>query len=213
MRPARAAIDVERERLELAERTAGEREGALRSERADLAAERDPKPADPPWLSPGRLGEPLWRCVDFTDELAGDGRAGLEGALMASGLLGAVIQPDGTLRAADGELLLSPASVASPRPGRALSVALRPDAAARLPAETIAAVLDSIGFGDRTFGTTVSADGSLAERPVARAAHHRPGPAHRGGRPGRAPPGADRADRRRTGRAGAGSRGAGGAAG
>ncbi len=85
VRPARAAIDVERERLELAERTAGEREGALRSERADLAAERDPKPADPPWLAPGRLGEPLWRCVDFTDELAGDGRAGLEGALHCLG--------------------------------------------------------------------------------------------------------------------------------
>ena len=85
---------------------------------------------------------------------------------MASGLLGAVIQPDGTLRAADGELLLSPASVASPRPGRALSVALRPDAAARLPAETIAAVLDSIGFDDRTFGTTVSADGSWRNGPL-----------------------------------------------
>ena len=162
-RPARTAIDAERTRLDLAERSAEEREGMLRSERADLAAERDPKPVDASWLAPDRAGEPLWRCVDFTGQLTDVGHAGLEGALLAAGLLSAVIQPDGALRATDGELLLSPAG---PRPGRALSVVLRPDPAAELPEETIAAVLASIGFDDPGAATTVSADGSWRNGPL-----------------------------------------------
>src|SRR5208337_2307106 len=82
MTPARTAIDAERTRLDLAERSAEEREGMLRSERADLAAERDPKPVDASWLAPDRAGEPLWRCVDFTGQLTDVGHAGLEGALL-----------------------------------------------------------------------------------------------------------------------------------
>lgn len=163
VRPARAAVEAGRARLDLDEDSARERERALRSERQDLAAERDPKPAEPPWLAAERGGEPLWRCVDFTGQLSDAGKAGLEGALLAAGLLGAVVRPDGVLVAADGELLLSPAS---PRPGRPLSAALRPDPAAELPAETIAAVLDSIGLDDPGATTTVSADGSWRNGPL-----------------------------------------------
>jgi len=165
-RPARSAIDAERTHLGVAEDRAREREGALRAEREDLAAERDPKPADPPWLAPERAGEPLWQCVDFTGHLTDAGNAGLEGALLAAGLLGAVIQSDGALRAADGELLLSPPGPGGPRPGRPLSVALRPDPAATLPAETIAVVLGSIGFDDPSAKTSVSADGSWCNGPL-----------------------------------------------
>jgi uncharacterized protein (TIGR02680 family) len=165
-RPARASIEAERTRLELADDRSREREEALKGERADLAAARDPQPADPPWLARDRAGEPLWRCVDFTGHLDAAGQAGLEGALLAAGLLTAVIQPDGALVAADGELLVSPAGVASPRPARALSAALRPDPAARLPAETIGAVLAGIGFDDRTAATTVAADGRWRNGPL-----------------------------------------------
>ena len=63
-------------------------------------------------------------------------------------------------------MLISPASVASPRPGRPLSVALRPDPAARLPAETIGAVLSSIGLDDRGVTTSVSVDGSWRNGPL-----------------------------------------------
>ena len=98
-------MDAERTHLDVAEHSARGREEALRAERADLAAQRDPKPADPPWPAPERVGEPLWRCVDFTGDLNGAGQAGLEGALLAAGLLSAVVQPDGSLRAADGEVL------------------------------------------------------------------------------------------------------------
>jgi uncharacterized protein (TIGR02680 family) len=165
-RPARSSIEAERTRLELADDRSREREEALGGERADLAAARDPKPADAPWLAQDRAGEPLWRCVDFTGHLDAAGQAGLEGALLAAGLLTAVIQPDGARVAADGELLISPASVASPRPARALSVALRPDPAARLAAETIGAVLAGIGFDDRTATTSVSADGRWRNGPL-----------------------------------------------
>ena len=161
--PARAAVEAGRARLDLEENSARERERALRAERADLAAARDPKPAEPPWLAPDRDGEPLWRCVDFTGQLSDAGKAGLEGALLAAGLLGAVVRPDGALVAADGELLLSPAG---PRPGRPLSATLRPDPAAELPTEAIAAVLDSIGFDDPGATTTVSADGSWRNGPL-----------------------------------------------
>jgi hypothetical protein len=86
--------------------------------------------------------------------------------MLAAGLLGAVIQPDGSVVAADGELLLSPASPSSPRPARPLSIALRPDPAADVSAETITAVLGSIGFDDPGATTTVSADGSWRNGPL-----------------------------------------------
>jgi uncharacterized protein (TIGR02680 family) len=172
--PARTAVEAARARLDRETSDDRERETALRAERADLAAERDPKPADPPWLDAGRAGEPLWRCVDFADHLNGEQRAGLEGAMLAAGLLNAVVQPDGRVLAADGELLISPGTA---RPGRTLATALRPDPAARLPAGTIAAVLAAIGYEDPGAMTAVSADGRwrngpLRGRHVARRARH-----------------------------------------
>ena len=173
-RPARASVEAARARLDREASDDREREAALRTERADLAAERDPKPADPPWLDAGRAGEPLWRCVDFADQVSNEQRAGLEGALLAAGLLSAVVRPDGTVLAADGELLISPGTA---RPGRSLATALRPDPAAGLPADTIAAVLASIGYEDPGAATTVFADGRwrngpLRGRHVGRRARH-----------------------------------------
>jgi len=165
-RPAQGKIEAERARLNAAGEASRELEGALRSERADLAAERDPRPDDPPWVDPERPGEPLWHCVEFTGVLTSAGheaQAGLEGALLASGLLTAVIQPDGAVVAADGEVLVSPAAV---RPRRALSAALRPDPAAGLPADVIAGVLAGVGFGDQDAATSVSADGSWRNGPL-----------------------------------------------
>lgn len=165
-RPAQGKIEAERARLNAADDADRELERTLRSERADLAAERDPKPDDPPWVDPERPGEPLWRCVEFTADLTSAGQevqAGVEGALLASGLLTAVIQPDGAVVAADGEVLLSPVAI---RPRRALSVALRPDPAAGLPADVIAGVLAGVGFGDPDAATSVSADGSWRNGPL-----------------------------------------------
>jgi uncharacterized protein (TIGR02680 family) len=162
-RPAFASISAEHAHLDLAEKAENERANALRAERADLAAEHDPMPDDPPWLAAERPGEPLWRCVDFAGHLTEADQAGLEAALLASGMLSAVIQLDGSVLAADGELLLSPGVS---RPGRPLSAALRPDPAAELPREAIAAVLASVGFDDPAAATAVSADGSWRNGPL-----------------------------------------------
>jgi uncharacterized protein (TIGR02680 family) len=162
-RPARAAIEAKRARIDVDESNDLDREKTLRTERAELAAEHDPYPADPPWLTQDRPGEPLWRCIDFGTEVTADGRAGLEGALLAAGLLTAVITTDGTVHAADGELLLSPSSVRAARP---LSTVLRADPAAALSATTIAFVLDSIGLDDPTAVTSIATDGSWRNGPL-----------------------------------------------
>jgi uncharacterized protein (TIGR02680 family) len=162
-RPARAAVAAARADLDRAAADDREREAGLRAERADLAAERDPKPAEPPWLDAGRGGEPLWRCVDFASHLDDGQRAGLEGALLAAGLLSAAIQPDGTMLAADGELLISPGTA---RPERSLAGALHADPAASLPAATITSVLAAVGYDDPVAATTVSTDGRWRNGPL-----------------------------------------------
>ncbi len=167
-RPARAAVAAARADLDRAAADDHEREAGLRGERADLAAERDPKPAEPAWLDAGRAGEPLWRCVDFAGHLDDGQRAGLEGAMLAAGLLSAVIQPDGTVLAADGELLISPGTA---RPERSLATALHADVAAGLPVATITSVLTAIGYDDpgseeRGAVTAVSADGRWRNGPL-----------------------------------------------
>jgi uncharacterized protein (TIGR02680 family) len=162
-RTARAEIEAERSRLTISDKEARSEEVLLRRERDDLVAERDPAPVDPPWLAADRLGEPLWRCVDFRGELSDADRGGLEGALLAAGLLSAVIQPDGSVTAADGEVLLSPSRTPA---GRPLSMALRPDPAALVPAETIATVLDSVGLDDPAALVDVSPGGGWRNGPL-----------------------------------------------
>ena len=49
-RPAHRNIEAERAVLSAADKAARERERTLRSERADLVAERDRKPGYPPWV-------------------------------------------------------------------------------------------------------------------------------------------------------------------
>lgn len=162
-RPTRAVIADERAGLNRAAADDRARESALRAERADLEAARDPKPAEPAWLNARRGGEPVWRCVDFAGHLDDGQRAGLEGALLAAGLLSAVIQPDGTVLAADGELLISPGTAL---PGRSLAEVLQADPAARLPAVTITAVLASVGYDNSAATTSVSTDGRWRNGPL-----------------------------------------------
>ena len=58
-RPARAAVTTARAELDRAASDDRAGEAALRAERADLAAERDPKPDEPTWLDAGGPGN---RC-------------------------------------------------------------------------------------------------------------------------------------------------------
>ncbi|KIF01907.1 hypothetical protein PL81_32975, partial [Streptomyces sp. RSD-27] len=97
-------------------------------------------------------GAPLWRLVDFRDEVADRDRAGLEAALEASGLLDAWVRPDGAALAADAhDVLLAPD--AGPVGGPSLADVLRPavdhgDAqAAQVGVESVARLLEAIGLG------------------------------------------------------------------
>jgi uncharacterized protein (TIGR02680 family) len=161
--PARDAIAVRRQELAAAERADQAAGDELRAEQAELAAARDPAPAEPPWLRPDRDGVPLWRAVDFAAALQPADRAGLEGALLAAGLLTARIEADGTVRAGDGEVLLAAGAVPAARP---LSAALTPDPAGGLPAELVRSVLATIGLGDERAGTSVTTDGSWRNGPL-----------------------------------------------
>ncbi|MER5782831.1 TIGR02680 family protein [Streptomyces mobaraensis] len=110
-------------------------------------------------------GAPLWRLVDFRDELGDADRAGLEAALEASGLLDAWVRPDGTALGADGhDVLLAPRT--GPAPGPTLADALRPavdhgDPRAAAVAETrVARLLTAIGLGEEGGAADwVAADG------------------------------------------------------
>jgi uncharacterized protein (TIGR02680 family) len=143
----------------------------LEAERDDLNAQRDPAPTAPTWVQPNADGVPLWRAVDFAPDLDPALHAGLEGALLASGLLSATVHPDASLRAADGQLILTPAGASQEQP---LLGVLVPDAASGMPHDVVEHVLARIGYGvpdadhaggDRT-GLLVDGHGSWAAGPL-----------------------------------------------
>ncbi|QIY58013.1 TIGR02680 family protein [Streptomyces sp. RPA4-5] len=171
-RLAEQAAEAARRRAELTEHTA-----RLNEELAALEAGGRRPPQPPRTRTPGlreRLtGAPLWRLVDFQDELPEGERAGLEAALEASGLLDAWVLPDGAVLAADShEALLAPAT--GPVRGASLAGLLRPavdhgDAGAAAVGEgTVARLLAAIGVGrggavagepDGDAGTWAAVDG------------------------------------------------------
>jgi hypothetical protein len=158
-RHARALADL----AAAGDRDTGLRE-ALEREQLELREERDPLPSAPPWVRSTPLGGvPLWRTVDFTSGLGGAQRAGLEAALLASGLLTATLTVDGTLTAADGELLVGPSG---PPAGTALTRVLAVDSASPVPAEQVRAVLDRVALGDAGHPTWVDTDGSWGNGPL-----------------------------------------------
>lgn len=100
---AKPAVDTAREEI----RQATSRIEALSAERKLLADERQalvngaeiapPEPSVPRDSRSGRNGSAFYRLVDYQPDLSDEDRAGLEGALQASGLLDAWIYPNGTL--------------------------------------------------------------------------------------------------------------------
>ncbi|MDJ0465374.1 TIGR02680 family protein [Streptomyces sp. H27-C3] len=146
-----------------------EHAGRLQQELAALEA-GGRRPPQPPLTRTPRLrdrltGAPLWRLVDFKDELAEEERAGLEAALEASGMLDAWVLPDGAVLDADShEMLLAPAE--GPVRGASLAELLRPavdhgDAGAAAVGEgTVARLLAAIGAGSA--GAVADAPGGEA---------------------------------------------------
>jgi uncharacterized protein (TIGR02680 family) len=134
----------------------------LTDERNGLLAARDPEPRQPFWVT-ATDGIPLWRCVDFAEQVSDENRAGIEAALLSSGLLTATVDGQGGLTASDGQLVVSPLGdpVAVP-----LTAVLVPDPAAPLPAETIVALLERVAFEDRAALTWIGRDGSWGNGPL-----------------------------------------------
>ncbi|MBF6301574.1 TIGR02680 family protein [Nocardia amamiensis] len=128
----------------------------LHAENARLDAEHDPEPPTTPWHRAGQ-GTPLWRTIEFQDEVTADDRAGIEGALLAAGLLNATLTGDGALRAENGETYLRPGNT---RPASPLSQVLRPDPAMPLLADLVSGVLAAIGWRDPDATISIAGDGS-----------------------------------------------------
>ncbi|MFI0941351.1 SbcC/MukB-like Walker B domain-containing protein [Streptomyces sp. NPDC021020] len=105
------------------------------------ARQAAPVPTAPWWRSrQPQDGTPLWALLDFADGVADDARDRLEGALLVSGLLDALVRADGLTVA--GDVTLHPG--AAPAPGASLADALRPDTRGQVPAEVIEQLLCSV---------------------------------------------------------------------
>ncbi|TFC17381.1 TIGR02680 family protein [Cryobacterium algoritolerans] len=120
---------------------------------AEISALEHGESVEPPGVAtriathPGTV--PLWKAVSFRPEVDAPSRAGLEAALEASGLLTALVLPDGDLRRpGDGQVILRPADAAAS--ARTLSSLLVAEPAVDSPvtAATIEAVLRGIALAD-----------------------------------------------------------------
>ncbi len=172
---AASALATALGRLDDADAADRTRVAELGAERTRLQAAHDPDPVPPAWVSVSD-GVPLWRCLDFAEPVNAEHRAGIEAALLASGLLTAAVDRDGRLAAAGGQLLVSPVGERVPAP---LSAVVMADPAGPLPAEAVLAVLERIGLDDRAVTTWVGRDGSWGNGPL-RGRHRLPAARHIG---------------------------------
>ena len=141
--------DVERDRDSVA-RERDEVEGA----RSAIVAQATVAPPTPRFRSgpADRTGATrLWQLVDFHDDVPDDVRAGLEGALEASGLLDALLSESGDLSVDAHDVVIDASEPAAE--GRRLSHLLRPDAppdrdapSDRPSTDVIQRVLDMVGL-------------------------------------------------------------------
>ncbi len=125
---------AEREHADAAATLAG-----MESERAD-ARRAAPLPPAPRWR-PERSDDatPLWALVGFADDVPPDIADQLEGALLVSGVLDALVRPDGRLTA--GDLVIT---ADNPAAGATLADFLRPEAHPDIDAAVIDNVLRAI---------------------------------------------------------------------
>src|SRR5439155_847524 len=140
----------------------------LAAEQARLEDAHDPDPTPPAWVTDSD-GTALWRCLDFTEHVSVEHRAGIEAALLASGLLTATVDTDGSLTAADGQLLVSPVGEGAPA---SLTNVLTVDPASPLPKEPVTAVRQAARSGAKATQLRREAD-ELARAWAARDREHR----------------------------------------
>ncbi|MFE6923775.1 TIGR02680 family protein [Nocardia sp. NPDC057663] len=149
-------LALRRQTLTNDQRADDSRREEVAKRRADLEAERDPEPPYGPWHRE-HSGVPLCAAVDFQPQVTPVERAGIEAALLASGLLTATVTADATVRATDGEVLLAGSAAVC---GSPISAVLRPDPAAKVSTGVVEAVLSRIGLHDPESAASIGTDGS-----------------------------------------------------
>jgi regulator of replication initiation timing len=97
----------------------------------------------------GLEGAPLWRLVDFSPELDASARAGLEAALLESGLLDAWMSSDGSLALPPDVSDVLVAAAAPPRHPPATAPLVPDSSASAINHAAVAALLGSIRWVDR----------------------------------------------------------------
>jgi uncharacterized protein (TIGR02680 family) len=127
----------------------------LAAELADLRARTYPDPPAAPWQRQDRHAC-LADLIDFADHVDERDRIGLEAALEASGLLGAEVDLDGTLRLANGDLVVAAGQQVDAPLSELLAVTvptrLQPD----VDAGTVTKILDSISADLHSSAGTVA---------------------------------------------------------
>ncbi|MFF1379384.1 TIGR02680 family protein [Streptomyces sp. NPDC058308] len=128
----------------------GEELDRLAEQKRDWEQRTDPEPPAPHHRvaerTPG-TGAPFYRLVDFTDDLAPGERAGLEGALEASGILDAWVGTDGLLLdARTRDTVLRPGPVLSEGPTLASALRPAPESDCGVTVEQVARLLASIAL-------------------------------------------------------------------
>jgi hypothetical protein len=128
----------------------------------EQARQAAPVPPAPLWRSRQPVdGTPLWALVDFAEHLADQARDRLEGALLVSGLLDALVRSDG--QAVAGDVTLRPGAVVAP--GASLADVLRPDAQGLIAPERVHQLLRSIPL-DPSAGDQVTIAVATAAAPA-----------------------------------------------
>lgn len=142
-RPARRRLADRRAALDAADAAGRARAGELEEQAQELQV-LDPPPPAPPWLAvPAAGAVALWKVLEFTEDVSDADRAGLEGALLASGLLTAALLEDGSVQADSGNVLLR---AEGPRVLRSARAVLTAAADCGVPATRVHAVLDQIAL-------------------------------------------------------------------
>jgi uncharacterized protein (TIGR02680 family) len=164
----RSELADERSTLAAARRAATEAAEEAESEIARLTDAREDGPNPPAWSRTDRAeraGAPLWRLIDFNDELDAAARAGLEAALEASGLLDAWVTPSGRLDDPSlADVVLTEAGLDA---GGSLADALTTLSDQPVAADVLRRLLRGIGLGERNTGAWVDLDGRFSLGPLA----------------------------------------------
>jgi uncharacterized protein (TIGR02680 family) len=122
----------------------------------------------------GLAGAPFWQLVGFAGGVDDATAAGVEAALVATGLLDAWVGPDGSLDLDDIDVVLGAGT--PPVPGRSLREVCVPEAGAAVSEDLVAAIVARIGWADAAIGAGAAASGDGVV--VAADGTYRVGPAH-----------------------------------